>query len=373
MADAVPKQQQQYAAPAYVAPAPVAHDGKLEVPQEQYFQETPVWVVVVRGFQVLVSFIILCMAAKLMHGKVLGPNAFAVVCWLFTWIVVAYILISEKVPSARKAYNIWAILALDFLMALFWLASLGANAALRATFVHEVTVHNCYNNGQLVNSNHCETSPAKRATVADEGGLAMMSAIAGLSALIWLLFLATLVFHGHTYRLWHQEHKKPSADNATVEMKAQGTPMLAPQPGGPQPVHPQYSDQHQYQSQMYPPHEAQYAQQQQQQQQAAAYPPQQQQQSYSPHGTSAPGQAYCPPQEQQQPYSPHGTPAPGQAYYPPQEQHQQHQQPYSPHGTPVSGQAYYPPQEHQQQQQPYSPHGTPAPGLPYYPPQEKQQ
>jgi hypothetical protein len=101
---------------------------------------------------------------------------------LFTWIVVAYELISEKVPSANGAYNIWAILALDFVMAVFWLASLGANAAQRASFNVTVNIESCYNDGSAISSNHCIVS--KRA-VADKTGLAVMSAIAGLSALTW--------------------------------------------------------------------------------------------------------------------------------------------------------------------------------------------
>lgn len=163
------------------------------------------------------------------------------------------------------------------------------------------------------------------------------------------MFLATLIFHGHTYRLWHQEHKTPSADNATVEMKAQGTPFMAPQ-NTTQPAHPQYSDQQQYQSQVYP------AQQQQPTpagyphnpeaygQQPAAYPPQQQQpvQYQNPAAQAQPqpqGYAAFPDPahyQPQQPYSPQGTPAPGQ-------------QAYSPHGTPAPGQAYYPPQHPPQQ------------------------
>ncbi|KAK4156580.1 hypothetical protein C8A00DRAFT_30546 [Chaetomidium leptoderma] len=340
----------------YAAPTAVADQ------KEQYIQQTPVWVVVVRGVQVFFGFVILVMAGMLIHGYAMGANGFALVCGLFTAGVVAYQLISEKAASARGGYNIWAVMALDLLMAIFWLASLGANAALRAAFTETVNIESCYNDGSAINSNHCTVS--KRGPVANQTGLALMSAIAGLSALEWLLFIATLVFHGHTYRLWHQEHKTPAADNATVEMKAQGTPMLGPQPG-PQPVHPQYTDQQQYQSQMYPPHQ----QPQPQQQQPAVYPPQQQ-----PGVQPQPHAAYPDPaqyhqqqqqQQQQQTYSPHGTPAPGQPYYPPQQQ----QQTYSPHGTPAPGQPYYPPQ--QQQQQAYSPHGTPAPGQPYYPPQQQ--
>lgn len=108
---------------------------------------------------------------------------------MFTWITVTYILVSEKVASARKAYEIWAVLALDFLMALFWLASLGANAALRATFNTRVTVTGCYDDGSSVSAHHCTVEYrsvlSKRAAVADATGLALMSAIAGLSALEW--------------------------------------------------------------------------------------------------------------------------------------------------------------------------------------------
>ena len=102
---------------------------------------------------------------------------------LFTAGVVAYQLISERVESARGGYDIWAVMALDLLMAIFWLASLGANAALRATFNVTVNIESCYNDGSAVNSNHCTVS--KRAAVASPTGLALMSAVAGLSALEW--------------------------------------------------------------------------------------------------------------------------------------------------------------------------------------------
>ena len=102
---------------------------------------------------------------------------------MFTWFVVTYLLVSEKVASCRQAYNIWAVLALDFLMALFWLASLGANAALRATFTQKVSVTGCYNDGSTVSSNHC--SLGKRVDLVTDTGLAIISAIAGLSALQW--------------------------------------------------------------------------------------------------------------------------------------------------------------------------------------------
>lgn len=107
---------------------------------------------------------------------------------MFTAIVVGYVLITEKVQSAQGAYNIWAVLALDSLMAVFWLASLGSNAALRATFTETVNIESCYNDGSTISSNHCTISGrdlTKRRAVAGQAGLAVMSAIAGVSALVW--------------------------------------------------------------------------------------------------------------------------------------------------------------------------------------------
>lgn len=90
---------------------------------------------------------------------------------------------TEKVAGARKGYNIWAILSLDLFMAIFWLACMGANAALRATFTQDVTIEQCYNDGSTINSSTCTIS--RRGTVATPVGLALISAIAGLSALNW--------------------------------------------------------------------------------------------------------------------------------------------------------------------------------------------
>ena len=103
-----------------------------------------------------------------------------------TWVVALYALITEKVPSANGAYNIRAILSLDLFMTIMWLASMGANAALRTSFRYTVEVDYCYNDGSAVNSNHCVLAKrklGKRGTVAGTGALAMMSAVAGLSAL----------------------------------------------------------------------------------------------------------------------------------------------------------------------------------------------
>lgn len=72
-------------------------------------------------------------------------------------------------------------------MAILWLSSMGANAALRATFVYDVNA-TCYDDGSTLNAGHCvvsrrEAGLSKRFAVASKSGLAQMAAIAGLSAL----------------------------------------------------------------------------------------------------------------------------------------------------------------------------------------------
>lgn len=194
-----------------VKPAPIAHAAPAPAPapatsKEPYIQQTPKWVLVVRGFQAFFAFVILAMCGYLIHGHAMDANVFAlvVVCshqlptrrgsanrcrkqCLMTWVVVVYSVVTEKFPGANSSYNIWAVLSLDLLMAIFWLSSMGANAALRASFIYSVNVDYCVNDGSAVSSNTCVVSKRdleRRAAVAGSVGLAVMSAIAGLSALV---------------------------------------------------------------------------------------------------------------------------------------------------------------------------------------------
>jgi len=318
MADVKSEGHYGYPQPTVAPVAPVAP--VAGVPKQQYVQQTPTWVVVIRGFQILLSIIILGIAGYLMHGKVLDENAFALVCCIFTWIVVGYTLATEKASSARGAYNIWAVMALDLFMAILWLASLGANAALRAAFNAKVRVGGCYSTGSAFDSHYCDVyrrlaRRGNEGALASDTGLVLIATIAGLSALQWIFFIVTLVFHGHTFRLWHAANKTPSANNANLEMNAQSAPMMGAQP---QP----YVQQTGVPVQQQQPQQFQNA--------APAYTPQpypQQTELPSPAGTPVPQQQYGYQNQPQQPYgqpqqqlySPQGTPAPGQPYYPPQQ------------------------------------------------------
>ena len=67
-----------------VKPAPTAYATPAPVPAttsntEPYIQQTPKWVLIVRGFQVFFAFVILAMCGYLIHGHAMDANVFALV------------------------------------------------------------------------------------------------------------------------------------------------------------------------------------------------------------------------------------------------------------------------------------------------------
>ena len=79
----------------------------------------------------------------------------------------------------RSAYHLVAVLVLDGLLIIFWLATFADVAATRAEFDNYISVHDCQDTSDGV---QCLS---KRFVVLFASGLAMMSAIAGLGALLW--------------------------------------------------------------------------------------------------------------------------------------------------------------------------------------------
>lgn len=117
-------------------------------------------------------------------------NIFLSMQGFFTLAIALYAILSEKVSGFREGYNYWAILSLDLFMIIFWLSSMAANAALRASFIYAVDTV-CYDDGSTFNADHCVVSKRdsngravrRDGAVAGLAGRAAMSAIAGLSAL----------------------------------------------------------------------------------------------------------------------------------------------------------------------------------------------
>ncbi|KAI0165886.1 hypothetical protein GGR57DRAFT_140283 [Xylariaceae sp. FL1272] len=255
---------------------------------------TPKWFIGIRVAQIVISLIAVALAGFFIHGYYADCLGFAIVSGLFTWIIAVYAILSEHNAACRSAYNTWATLSLDFVMIIFWLASLGANAAFRAAFTTSVTA-SCTDDGSAINAGHCTVY--KRYAVANQAGLGALSGVAGVSAIMLLLFITTFAYVAHFFRLEWQRHSSDNdAEKATgiaastpaatlsPEQSQQSQPFLNQQPTG------------------YAPHG----------QQAPPYDAYMQNTGYAGaqgiYGQNVP----------QQPHSHQGTPAPGQPYYPPQ-------------------------------------------------------
>ncbi|KAF5025640.1 hypothetical protein F66182_2246 [Fusarium sp. NRRL 66182] len=319
---------------------PVQHQEK---PETNHVLRTPLWIVIVRGFQFLVALIILGLCARIINDAFIDELGFSLAVALITWIVVIYTVVTEKVPGLHSAYHILAVLVLDALLIILWLAAWAAAAARRAKFVVPVNVSDCVDDGSLVNSKTCTIFKRDSGNVIlFRTGLAMFSAIAGLGALVWLLFIATFAW---TLIMFLRGRKQgrfaidtSALNNVQMETKtSEAQPVAQTQPfqGAPQ----QY--QQQQQQQQYPPQNAPAAYQQPQSpyQQQGAYPPPPQAAPYSPQdqqqfqGQQNYGQ-YPPQQQYQQPPQPYGSELSAQTQFttpPPVATSPPPQQPYPAH------------------------------------------
>jgi len=153
-----------------------------QVEGSEHVLKTPIWITVIRGFQFLISLIIVGLAGRMMHDAYMDEHGLALATSLITWVVIAYVVLTEKIPPMHTAYHIIAVLALDGFLVIMWLATFAAVAAKRAAYIYDVDVDSCYSDGSLIDSKTCFT---KRSVILFESGLAMMAAIAGLGALVW--------------------------------------------------------------------------------------------------------------------------------------------------------------------------------------------
>ncbi|KAK8113708.1 hypothetical protein PG999_005777 [Apiospora kogelbergensis] len=302
---------------------------------------TPVWVLVVRIFQIVLSVIAIGLAGWWIHGLYLNELGFVIACvsavlsaplgspptntplgkqCVFTWIVSLYNILSEKASGCRPGYNTWATLSLDGLLVVFWLAAMGATASARTSFKYSVTA-TCTSDGSAINSGHCDILRRYTETVgvATQGALAILSGLAGICALTMLLFVASFAYVCHFFRLSYTEaNAMPDPEKQQQQQQQQnGAPGGVVSPAGAPvgttagavPGYPMHTGTEMTPQQPIAQHGAPYASQQQQQQ------PQQ-------------------PQQQQQPQQP-------QHQYQGQQQHQlQHQQQQSPMTPPPSNMGY---------------------------------
>ncbi|KAL2211391.1 hypothetical protein CC79DRAFT_1363695 [Sarocladium strictum] len=294
--------------------------------------KTPIWIVVIRVFQFLISLIVVGLAGSLMHDAYLDEHGLAVATSIITWVIVIYILVTEKVRSCHQAYHIIAVMVLDGFMVILWLATFAAVAAKRAQFVVDVSVSNCYDDGSLLDSKTCFK---KRAVILFKSGQAMMSAEAGLGALVWVLFVVTFVWTIVQFVRGRKEGRFPISSGTSTTKPTAATVegyQMEPKPVDPnqqQQQQAQYPVQHQTGMMQNQVPQGQYPQQ-------GHYPQEQYPQGQYPQG-QYPQQAVSP-NSAQGPYSP---PAPGypqdqQMYnqYPQHQPYPQQQQQYQPPSSP---------------------------------------
>ncbi|SPJ79958.1 uncharacterized protein FTOL_08349 [Fusarium torulosum] len=325
-----------------------------EKPAADHVLQTPLWIMIIRGVQFLLSLVILGLCARLMHDATLPEEAFSLAVAIITWIVIAYAVITEKISSLRSAYHIIAVICLDGLMVILWLAAWAATAARRAKYVVPVNTYGCYDDGSLADSKTCNIFKRDGENVIlFKTGLAMLAAVAGLGALVWILFIVTFVWTLVMFLRGRKEGRfavdtsalTTPSNNYQMETKvSEAQPMTQPQPQEGQAV-PQYQQQ---------PAPGQFAPQQQQQQ----YPPQNAPSPYQPAQSPYQQQgAYPPPQAA--PYSPQDQQFQGQqthGQYPPQQQYQQPPQTY---GSELSGSTPPPAATSPPPHQPYPPQAYP--------------
>ncbi|WYZ44631.1 hypothetical protein EsH8_VII_001067 [Colletotrichum jinshuiense] len=328
--DHTQQQQQQYQPQLQTQPlaaSPQQYTKPASTGPEPPIITTPKWMIAIRGVQFFLAIVILGLSGAIIHWVYMDELGLSLAISLFSWIIILYSLLSEKLAGLRKLYHIYAVLALDLFLVILWLATMGATAARRATFTVPVNA-SCSSDGSTVNSGHCTIS--KRYIVMGYGALAEFAAIAGLSALQFVFFLVTFVWTLVQFLHWRKA-TAPSAAAAASQGEIQlesKQPFLAQQTAYPPQQQPYYPPQTQAVPQ-------QYQQPQQQQQQ----PPQQYQEMSAPQQQQQhTGQSYAPQQQQPeyqqypaQPYtpspvngsvSPANSPPPpqGQGYpYPPQE------------------------------------------------------
>jgi len=180
----------------------------------------PKWVIILRGIQLFLATVVLGLSAYGVHWIAFNAWGFAIFCSLATYIVVLYGILTERIPSWNTAYNYWAIVALDAFLVVFWLSAMGALAATRALFIYPTTINGCINYGSGgICYKKRDLDLAKRDSyVATNGYLSMMSGAAGISALLFVLFVVTLVMSSialHRHRKASHESAPPT--NGKVE------------------------------------------------------------------------------------------------------------------------------------------------------------
>jgi len=189
--------------------------------------ETKVWVFAVRAVQFVLGFVTFVLACVLDNKKDLDQFNFAVAAGVFNLVFLLYIIPTSVLPSLQVIYNVWAVLAMDFILAVFWIACMGAVAAVRNKFKGDVI-------GIWINNTVYITTTSQKG---------IMIAISIFSAFLFISYVATLIYTAVAAKRSNlltfgsrgaaTQTTAPPADGANYEMKTDipsPSPYQAPYP-----------------------------------------------------------------------------------------------------------------------------------------------
>ncbi|SMY27864.1 unnamed protein product [Zymoseptoria tritici ST99CH_1A5] len=199
----------------------MSHDHHLQLPKF-------IWPI--RIVQLVLSVIVLGLSAANVDVASFDAHAFAVFTSLFSIIILTYYLVA--VHAVPRAYHWMAIVALELIAVVFWLATWAALAGLYADLVGgSRRSRNYYNIDRR--------SPEKRSIYSDYQGV-FQAAIA-FSVIQFVLFCVTAVFIGLAGWRRHSSGRSARGATTTPAVDLENRPETATVTNHHAPVNPNYT------------------------------------------------------------------------------------------------------------------------------------
>jgi len=169
----------------------------------------PLWLLIVRGFQLLLALLIMALSAYAGSGYVIFYGGYGIGIFSFIWTLLFICYIEISTFWYPIAYNKYAHLVLECLSVIFWLSTFASLAVIAAAWDW------CYG-GYCYKRSYDYNGPANATKAA-----------AALGAIEWALFCGTLITYGiylHRHRRGEMEARQMGiTGNAVVEEHKMGT------------------------------------------------------------------------------------------------------------------------------------------------------
>ncbi|PHH82854.1 hypothetical protein CDD82_4587 [Ophiocordyceps australis] len=299
---------------------------------------TPGWFFGLRIAQMLLCFIILALSGAVVGNVYLDELGLTLAVSLLSMIALGYMIVSERVAACRAGYNVYAVLALEGLFVILWLAAFAAAAGRRSRFSYTVVTSDANLYDSLAG---------------------MTSAVAGLGAFVWFTFIATFTWTLLSFLSGRKQGRFNFNLDAVAATSSASYPMdqkMNQQPPPTMAVPEQSQTPYQQQAPYMPPT-------------AQSPPPQQMVHDFPLHQAAQyPAQAQSPSQHPGQQPSPYPLSTQHSSTLHLAQQHAPSAQQHAPSAQQHASSAQQHASSAHHQTSLYSPHGTPSPT--HYPPQQ---